>query len=126
MPWKIFSPIAQRARFVRAALRQLQPFTVLCRAFGISRRTGYKWTRRFRQDGRSGLSNRSRRPRSSPRRLPQRWRQIVQRLRRRRPYWGPRKFAPAVRTITQWLPGSVPRPGDIVTPAAVLAWTCHP
>ena len=116
MPWKIFSPIAQRARFVRAALRQLQPFTVLCRAFGISRRTGYKWTRRFRQDGRSGLSNRSRRPRSSPRRLTQRWRQIVQRLRRRHPYWGakkiharlrhqfPRARRPAVRTITKWLP----------------------
>jgi putative transposase len=116
MPWKICSALGERTRFVRAALQQLKPFTLLCRAFGISRRTGYKWWRRFKQDGRAGLRDHSRRPHTSPRRTAQRWRQIVQRLRRRYPHWGakkiharlrhkfPRQRKPAVRTITKWLP----------------------
>jgi hypothetical protein len=79
MPWKIFSAVGERARFTLAALKQLKPFTVLCQTFGISRRCGYKWLERFRRAGRSGLPNRSRRPRCSPRRTPVRWRQAVRR-----------------------------------------------
>ena len=37
------------------------------RAQGISRATGYKWVRRFRSEGRTGLADRSSRPRRSPR-----------------------------------------------------------
>jgi len=41
----------------------------LCRQFGISRKTGYKWLRRYRQEGSlTALQERSRRPRISPRR----------------------------------------------------------
>ena len=121
MPWKISSALAERTRFVRTALKHRQPFTRLCRAFGISRRTGYKWCRRFQQDGRAGLRERSRKPRTSPRRIPKRWQQIVQRLRRRYPHWGakkiharlrhqfPRHRRPAVRTITKWLPRLCPK-----------------
>lgn len=116
MPWKISSAIGERTRFVRAALKQLQPFGQLCQAFGISRPCGYQWLRRFQQEGQAGLRLRSRRPRTSPRRMTRRWRQAVQRLRRRLPHWGakkiharlrrkfPRARLPAVRTITKWLP----------------------
>ena len=116
MPWKILSAFGERWRFAKAALKHLLPFTALCRSFGISRQCGYKWLRRFHQDGRAGLRLRSRRPRGSPRRTPLRWRQAVRRLRRRFPRWGakkiharlhrkfPRARLPAVRTITKWLP----------------------
>lgn len=116
MPWKISSAYRERIRFVRAALQHLQPFTQLCQAFGISRPCGYLWLRRFQQDGRAGLRPRSRRPRTSPRRTLRRWRDAVQRVRKRRPHWGakkirahlrrkfPRARLPAVRTITKWLP----------------------
>lgn len=122
MPWNIFSAIGERTRFVRAALKHLKPFAVLCQAFGISRRTGYKWLQRFQQDGRAGLLDRSRRPRRSPQRTSLRWRQFVRRLRRRFPHWGakkirarlrhkfPRARLPAVRTITKWLPRLCPMP----------------
>jgi len=117
---EIFSAVGERARFTLAALKQLKPFTVLCQTFGISRRCGYKWLERFRRDGRSGLHNRSRRPRRSPRRTPVRWRQAVRRLRQRFPHWGAKKIyprlrrqfpharLPAVRTITKWLPRLCP------------------
>ena len=120
MPWKIFSALGERTRFVRAALQHRKPFTVLCLAFGISRRIGYKWCHRFQRGGPTGLRHRSRRPRSSPQRTTQRWRHILQRLRSRYPHWGakkiharlrhkfPRTRLPAVRTISKWLPRLCP------------------
>jgi transposase InsO family protein len=38
----------------------------LCRRFGISRTTGYKWLERYRREGSAGLIERSRRPNASP------------------------------------------------------------
>jgi len=121
MPWKIYSAFRERWRFVQAALKPFKPFTGLCRSFGISRQCGYKWWRLFLRDGRAGLHNRSRRPRRSPKQLPQRWRQVIRRLCRRFPQWGakkihahlhhhyPRARWPAVRTITRWLPRLGPK-----------------
>ena len=34
----------------------------LCRQFGISRKTGYKWLKRFRNEGEAGFRDRSSRP----------------------------------------------------------------
>jgi transposase-like protein len=41
----------------------------LCRAFGVTRQTGYKWLRRYREDPGepSSLEDRSRRPFANPR-----------------------------------------------------------
>ena len=41
----------------------------VCREHGISPKTFYKWRRRYRSEGLAGLEPRSRRPRSSPRRV---------------------------------------------------------
>jgi transposase len=38
----------------------------LCRSYGISRKTGYKWAARYGQQGLDGLKDRSRRPTSCP------------------------------------------------------------
>jgi transposase InsO family protein len=37
-----------------------------CRHFGISRKTFYKWMNRYKESGKSGLCDRSRRPNNSP------------------------------------------------------------
>lgn len=122
MPWKISSALGERLRFVRAVLKHHKPFSVACQSFAISRQCGYKWLHRFQREGRTGLRNQSRRPRSSPQRLSRRWREVLQRLRRRRPHWGakkihhhlrhrfPRHRLPAVRTIAKWLPRLCPVP----------------
>ena len=98
-----------------AALAQTEPFLQLCRRFQVARSTGYKWLRRFRQSGRSGLFDRSRRPHRSPRQLAQRWQLALRQLRRRHPTWGPRKLRarlrqlhprvrlPVARTLARWL-----------------------
>ena len=81
----------------------------LCRRFGISRKTGYKWLARVAAG--SGLEDRSRRPRGSPRRTPASAEAMVLGLRDSQPSWGGRKLhrrlrdqgedaVPAASTIT--------------------------
>lgn len=57
-------------------------------AAGVSRRTTYKWIRRFESEGQAGLIDRSSRPHSSPMATPARKRRRFEQLRRRRwPLW---------------------------------------
>jgi len=65
MPWKETAMINERTEF---ALRSLQPginFSELCREYGISRRIGYKWQKRFAAEGAAGMADRSRKPHSN-------------------------------------------------------------
>ena len=66
MPWMECSPVSQREEFVTLIETQAVSFAELCRRFGVSRRTGYKWLGRFQADGWHGLTDRSRRPRRPP------------------------------------------------------------
>jgi len=59
-----------RQEFLALAQNEGVNFSELCRRFGISRKTGYKWRRRYREKGVTGLADRSRRPQHSPRRSP--------------------------------------------------------
>jgi transposase InsO family protein len=53
-------------------------------AAGVSRRTAFKWLKRFEEEGQDGLTDRSSRPRRIARRLASRVVQQIERLRRRR------------------------------------------
>jgi transposase InsO family protein len=56
-----------RQEFLALAAQPGNNFSQLCRRFGISRKTGYKWRRRYRETGITGLADQSRRPQHSPR-----------------------------------------------------------
>jgi len=62
MPWRETCTMHQRIAFVAACLRDEAPMSVLCEAFGISRKTGYKSLARYRADGTAGLAERLRAP----------------------------------------------------------------
>jgi putative transposase len=64
MPWKEANVMDLRTEFIQRALRADIPFAALCRRYGISTKTGYKWKQRFLADGLPGLADRSRRPNS--------------------------------------------------------------
>jgi transposase InsO family protein len=67
MPWLETDVRDQRIRFVIAASHPTANMTAACRAFGISRKTGYKWLARHAADESvATLADQSRRPRSSP------------------------------------------------------------
>jgi len=86
-------------------------FSRLCIRFGISRKAGYKWIKRYLSEGVEGLSDRSRRPKTSPTKTPDEVEEKVLGIRKNHPAWGGRKIAarlkamgmkevPAVSTIT--------------------------
>jgi transposase InsO family protein len=67
MPWLETDVRDQRIQFVMAARRPGANISAVCRAFGISRKTGYKWLEREATAGSVAvLADRSRRPHSSP------------------------------------------------------------
>jgi transposase InsO family protein len=55
-----------KMEFVRKAMKQYVKMSPLCREYGISRETGYKWLNRYKREGFDGLEERSRRPKCSP------------------------------------------------------------
>jgi transposase InsO family protein len=79
-------------RFVMAARKEERSMRQLCDEFGISRPTGYLWLKRFRAGGAAGVSERSRRPLSSPTRTAAEIEARICQLRRERPDWGARKL----------------------------------
>lgn len=67
MPWKVTDVSEQRVQFVVRAASRREALAELCREFGVSRPTGYRWLGRFREAGSvQELGERSRRPRHSP------------------------------------------------------------
>ena len=92
MGWMETCAMEERFRFVELAERQEEGFAVVCRRFGVSRKTGYKWVNRFDEGGAGALEDRPRAPRRCPHRTPERLRAAILELRRRHPTWGPRKL----------------------------------
>jgi transposase-like protein len=71
MPWNPEQkPAAERADFIELVQRRDCTFTVACRHFGISRKTGYKWLHRATAPQPQPLRDRSRRPHHCPNRTP--------------------------------------------------------
>ncbi len=92
MPWDERTRMDQRVRFIGALSSCAYTMTELCRAFGISRKTGYKWAERYGEEGPDGLKDRSRAPKSCPHRTESRCEQALLEARRKHPLWGPRKL----------------------------------
>lgn len=88
MPWKECDTVSLRKEFVELAKQTECDMTSLCERFGISRKTGYKWIERYKQEGDSGLKNRSRRPKRSPQCTPNPIKEEICHLREMHPSWG--------------------------------------
>ena len=91
MPWKEIDAMNQRVEFVLRALRT-ENFRELCREYGISAKTGYKWKERFLEYGLAGMGEESRRPKSSPGGLDEAVVCEIIRLKERHRSWGARKL----------------------------------
>lgn len=81
--------MSQKLEFVEKATVPGANVSALCREYGISRQTGHKWLRRYRVGGYLALSERSRRPDSSPLTTAEDVVVGVLELRERHPSWGP-------------------------------------
>jgi transposase InsO family protein len=92
MPWKETTTMSLRTEFIHLADNEAANVSQLCQRFGISRKTGYKWLRRYRESGASGLADRSRRPHHSPGRSSAATEDLVVQVRQAHPAWGGRKI----------------------------------
>ena len=108
MPWLETDPVNERKRFVLEAQGGLFSHSELCRRYGISRKTGYKWLDRYEREGPDGLTDRSHRPHSCPHATDPEVLEAAFELRRHRPRWGADKIrARLIELNPGW---SVPSP----------------
>ena len=92
MPWRECNRMDERLRFV-ARLLDGEKMAVVCREFGISRKTGYKIFNRYKDEGLYGLEDRSRASHRHPNRLPFQFEKAILRIKREHRTWG----APKIR-----------------------------
>lgn len=88
MPWNETDAMDQRSKFVMAYLSDRFEMAELCRLYGISRPTGYKWIERHRVEGVAGLKERSRATHHCPHRMSPEVAQWLLAERRAHPQWG--------------------------------------
>jgi len=93
MPWKECSIMYERMELVELMQAESACVAELCRRFGVSRKTAYKWLKRCHGGGKENLADRSRRPRSSPGRTDAAMEARVAALRQTHRGWGARKIA---------------------------------
>ena len=96
MPWNETTPMDQKVQFVSDYLRNRLSMSELCLRYGVSRKTGYKWIDRYLRHGPEDLTERSRRPSSSPNATAAEGVQALLEQRQRHPSWGGKKLLTVV------------------------------
>lgn len=102
MVWRKTCAMEERMRFVMAAAENEEALASLCRRFGVSRKTGYKWLERYSDEGVEGLQDHSRAPLHHPQAMSARVAEQCIAVRRAHPAWGPVK-------VCSWLAEHRPR-----------------
>lgn len=112
MPWKVACVSELRSAFVQLVLVQKVSVAEACVRFGVSRKTGYKWLARHREQPEVELADRSRKPARSPLRTGDEFERRVLEVRGEF-RWGARKIhaylaargltPPSVRTVHEIL-----------------------
>ena len=115
MPWKEVEPMEERLSFILRVKDGGVNFSSICKEYGVSRKTGYELLRRYRAEGMSGLSPRSRRPQHSPKETSSEMICEIVAIRTAHPFWGgstireillrrfDSKLVPTARTIDRVL-----------------------
>ena len=107
VPWKNVSPEMEQVQFIKSWEQGRESFVELCRAFDISRKTGYKRVQRFRSWGWDGVGDQSRAPHSHPNQTDRGVMERIVTARLEHPTWGPKK-------LVAWLRDREP---DVLWPA---------
>jgi transposase InsO family protein len=92
MSWDSKNIMELRLEFVTFATQEGANRRALCRQYGVSAKTGYKWIKRFEQ-GDTALADQSRRPVHSPTRTAAELEARVVQMRETQPAWGAAKIA---------------------------------
>jgi transposase len=108
MPWKESRILDQRLQFLSSYQKEEMSVADLCRAYGISRPTAYRWINRYNEAGPVGLVDRSSRPHSCSHATLEPMENAILVLRAKHPSWGARKLKARLEMLQP----------DVVWPAA--------
>ena len=92
MPWKECGVQEERFRFVDEWNSGDWNLAELCRIYGVTRKTGYKWVERYEAGGMDGLRDLSRAPHDHPNEVSEEVEEEVLAIRGKHPLWGARKI----------------------------------
>ena len=104
MPWKETDAMKEKRSFIEEMLKQNRPFRELCREWGISEKTGYKWRNRFYEEGYAGLAEESRAPQDHPNAIDGDTAAEMIRLRLAHPTWSGKKLLALYQRVHPNLP----------------------
>lgn len=123
MPWKETSAMDERVKFIADWLSGDYGKSELCAVYGISRPTGYKWIKRYVEEGASGVCERSRAPIRHPNATDGEKRRRIIATKQEHPKWGPKKVIdllrreePKVRWPADSTAGEILRRAGLVQP----------
>ena len=102
MGWTETCAVDERMRFVMAVENREEAFAAMCRRFGISRKTGYKWLGRYEEAGVEGLTDHLRAPLAHPHAITETIAERCVAVRPAHPTWGPVK-------VLAWLERHAPQ-----------------
>ena len=91
MPWRETCLMEERLKLVISCREGDASVAELCRRYGVSRKSGYKWLGRYGAEGVAGLADRSRAPHRVAHAMPVEVAAVVLAVRRAHPTWGARK-----------------------------------
>ena len=121
VPWKNVSPEMEQIQFIQRWQQGRVSFVALCRAFGISRKTGYKRVQRFEAWSWEGLGDLSRAPNSHPNRTERGVTERIITARQAHPTWGPKKLVAWLRDREPDVPWPAPSTvGDLLDRAGLV------
>lgn len=112
MPWHETQAMDERMSFIVDWRREDLSVAALCREYGVSRKTGYKWIERFETFGAEGLKDRSSAAHRHPNEVVAEIAEAVIGVRAAHPSWGPKK-------IKAWL--SMQRPQTVWPAQSTIA-----
>lgn len=92
MSWKETDVMKEKEKFIDAVIKAEKPFKYICEDFGISEKTGHKWKKRFYEEGKLGLYEKSREAENHPNALPEDTVIAIIQLKTAHPYWGAKKI----------------------------------
>jgi len=105
MPWKETSALDERVKLIGEWLSGRWTISELSGAYGISRKTIYKWAERYHKEGVEGLREKSRAPLCHPNATSPEIVEMIVKEKLDHQKWGPKKVVARLETIfpeTQW------------------------
>jgi transposase InsO family protein len=99
LPWKEVRIVDERVQFITEVNETQESFAALCRRFGISRKTGYKWCERYETYGSAGLAERGPVALTCPHKTAAEVVEALVELRKEHPSWGPKKLRARLQAL---------------------------